>query len=288
MERRNVRFAVGAVWMAFAGAALGQHAHDHAQHATSDQHEQEHAHRDGPTPSERAHIPPEPPRHPMGDMPNERMIEIMGMDDDAAYSMLRVDQLEWRDLERDPLVWDAQAYYGDDYDKLWWKSEGSYADGDYESSNELFWDRIVSRWWSTQLGIRHDASEGPSRSWAAFGIHGLAPYWFELEATLYVGEEGRTALRASAEQDWLLTQRLILQPEVELELYGKDDRANGIGSGLASAELGLRLRYEIRRELAPYLGVAWTRLYGETADLAEAAGHDADDVQLVAGLRVWF
>jgi len=139
-----------------------------------------------------------------------------------------------------------------------------------------------------QGGVAHDFGEGPSRSWATFGVQGLAPYWFEVEALAYVGEQGRTAANVSAEYEMFLTQRLILQPKVELQLYGKDDPANGIGSGFSDAEVGLRLRYEIRREFAPYLGVVWSRKFGETADLAREHGDETDELQFVAGLRAWF
>lgn len=273
-----------------AGSAFAQ---DHSHHIDpreqpTHSHEHDQTSADSPTESERVHIPPDPPQHPMGDMSNERMIELMGMDDDAAYSMLQIDQLEWRDGNEDPIVWDAEAFYGDDYNKLWWKFEGAWTDDQYESSSELLWDRIFSRWWSTQLGIRHDANAGPSRTWAAFGIQGLAPYWFEIEATFYVGEQGRTAFQASAEQDILLTQRLILQPELKFEIYGKDDPANRLGSGLSHAEIGLRVRYEIWPEFAPYIGIAWTRSFRETADFAKADGVDSNDVEVVAGVRMWF
>lgn len=221
----------------------------------------------------------------MHDMSNEEMIEMMQMDDAGSFGRVSLDELEWRESDAaDALAWDGQAWYGNDYDKVWLKTEGERVEGDYEGSSDLLWDRIVDRWWSVQAGVRHDFGEGPSRTWAAFGVQGLAPYWFEIEATAYVGEQGRTAARLSAEYELLLTQRLILQPEIELNLYGKDDPRNGIGSGLADTEVGVRLRYEVRRELAPYLGLVWTRYYGETADLA----HDRDELQFVAGARVWF
>lgn len=150
------------------------------------------------------------------------------------------------------------------------------------------WDRIVSRWWNLQAGVRHDFGEGPSRDWVAVGVQGLAPYFFDVEATAYLGDSGRTAARFSAEYDLLFTQRLVLQPQFEVNLYGKDDPANRIGSGLSNLELALRLRYEFRREFAPYVGLVWTRRFGNTADFARAAGEDASDVQFLAGLRVWF
>ncbi len=225
----------------------------------------------------------------MHDVSNEEMIELMQMEDNAPYSMWLLDQFEWREIEdENALVWDAQAWYGTDYNKAWLKTEGERVGGAYEGRAELLWDRLLTRWWHMQAGVRHDFGDGPSRTWAAFGVQGLAPYWFEVEATAYVGEGGRTAARLSAEYELLLTQRLILQPEIEFDLYGKDDPRNGIGSGLADSEVGLRLRYEIRREFAPYIGVVWSRSYGETADLARAAGRDEDDVQFVAGLRAWF
>ena len=257
----------------------------HSQHKE----QAHHGGRDAPTESELRHVPPDPPGRTMSRMSSDHMIELMGMDDGAGYTMLLLEQLEWRKSDGDDaLLWDAQAWFGDDYNKAWFKTEGEYVRGDHESRNELLWDRIVTRWWNLQAGVRHDVSEGPSRTWAAFGVQGLAPYWFDVEATLYVGEQGRTALRASAEYDLLLTQRLILQPEVEINMYGKDDPANAIGSGFSDMEAALRLRYEIRREFAPYIGVAWTHLYGDTADLARAAGRDANDLRFLAGLRVWF
>ena len=275
-----------------------EHAHHGEQSSPSDESaqskESEHAGHEskqdeGPTESERRHVPPIPPQHPMPDMSNERMIELMEMDDTAAFGMLFLDQLEWRDIDGDNgLFWDGHAWYGRDFNKLWFKSEGERASGDYEARLELLWDHIFARWWSVQTGVRHDLGEGPGRTWAAVGVQGLAPYWFEVEATLYLGEEGRTAAILSGEYDVLLTQRLILQPKIELNLHGKDDPESGIGSGLSEGELALRLRYEIRRELAPYLGVTWTHSFGRTADFVRSEGGDASDLQVVAGLRMWF
>lgn len=282
--------------LAFAGArvALGAEDHSEHQHPAAQPQVDEHAEhtssqRDEPTESELRHVPPPPPQHVMADMSNERMIELMDMDDAAPFGMVLMDQFEWRKVDdENGLFWDGQAWYGRDFNKLWIKSEGERVAGDYDFSTELLWDHIFARWWSMQAGVRHDVGEGPSRTWAAFGVQGLAPYWFEVEATMYVGEQGRTAAAFSAEYEMLLTQRLVLQPEFELSLYGKDDPQNGIGSGLSETELALRLRYEIRREFAPYIGVTWTRSYGNTADLARQAGHDVSDLQVVAGLRMWF
>lgn len=263
---------------------------DEPQHAKHDPHA---GHRmeaeEGPTESERAHVPPDPPKNPPGDIPEERMIELMQMEDDAPYSLILLDQLEWREVDdRDALAWELDAFYGTDYNKIWFEAEGERIDGENEGRVELMWDRIISTWWSFQTGIRQDFGRGPSRTWADFGIQGLAPYFFEIDAALYVGERGRTAARISGEYDMLITQRLVLRPELELRLYGKDDPENGIGSGLSDVELGLRLRYEIRRELAPYVGVHWQRKFGKTADFARAGGEDESDFVFLAGLRAWF
>ncbi|MGB4859903.1 MAG: copper resistance protein B [Dokdonella sp.] len=184
---------------------------------------------------------------------------------------------------------DMQAWYGGDLDKLWFKAESERSDGRQGATRiEALWNHAYAPYWGAQLGLRHDLGEGPSRDWAAFGVQGLAPYWFEVEATAYVGESGRTALRLEAEYELLLTQRLILQPDVELNFYGKDDPARGIGSGLSDLDVGLRLRYEFTRKFAPYVGVVWSRKFGGTADFSRAEGAGADDTQLVAGVRLWF
>lgn len=132
------------------------------------------------------------------------------------------------------------------------------------------------------------ARPGPSQTWAAVGIQGLAPYWFEVEATAYVGAAGRTHLRLETEYELLVTNRLVLQPILELEAYGKADPERGIGAGLSSTDAGLRLRYEFRREFAPYVGVTWNRTYFGTAEFAEAEGEKTGGAKLTLGMRVWF
>lgn len=149
-------------------------------------------------------------------------------------------------------------------------------------------DRHVARWWDVVAGIRQDLRPGPAVTWAAIGVQGLAPYWFELEATVYVGESGRTQARLEVEYELLLTNRLVLQPLIEVELSGTSDPARGIGAGLSTTDVGLRLRYEFQRELAPYIGITWNRKYGKAADFAVAAGEDAGGARVVAGLRLWF
>ncbi len=235
-------------------------------------------------------MPPDPPQHPMEPMPSRAMAHMMQMNDAAAVGKVLIDQLEWRNAHGgNAAFWDAQAWYGTDANKAWLKTEGEHAGGETRDARvDLLWDRIISRWWSVQAGARQDLGTGPSRTWAALGLEGIAPYWFNVEATFYVGEEGRTAARLRSEYDLLLTQRLVLQPEAEANLYGKSDPRRQIGSGLSDLEVSLRLRYEIRRELAPYVGLVWSRRFGNSASLARSAGEDPSDLQVVAGVRVWF
>lgn len=186
-------------------------------------------------------------------------------------------------------AYDLMARYGRDYNRLVIKAEGEIAGGKLEESRtEALWSRAIASYWDGQLGLRRDTGPGPARNWLAFGIEGLAPYWFEVDATAYVGEGGRTALRVSAEYELLLTQKLILQPSVELAAYGKSDPANEIGKGLSSVSAGLRLRYEFTRQFAPYVGVEWAGRFGETADIARADGRPTRDTRVVAGVRFWF
>ena len=186
-------------------------------------------------------------------------------------------------------AYDLQGWYGRTYDRLVLKGEGDVDDGRVEDARtELLWGHALTSYWDTQLGVRHDTGEGPDRSWLAFGVQGLAPYWFEVDVAGYVGESGRTALRVDASYELLFTQKLILEPTIELNAYGKQDRERGLGSGLADVSAQLRLRYEIRREFAPYIGIVWERKFGETKDLARSAGEDANDVAFVAGVRYWF
>lgn len=234
------------------------------------------------------HVPPAPPAQAMPDMPEGQMAQVMQMQDDAAFAMFKLDQFEHA-VGSSAAAWEAEAWYGRDFDKLWLRSEGEHAQsGRNDIRTELFWDHAFARFWDWQLGARHDSGAGPARDWAAFGVQGLAPYWIELEATAYLGEQGRSAIRLRAEYELLFSQRLILQPEAEVDLYGKSDARREVGSGLSDATVGLRLRYEIRREFAPYIGVVWTRRFGDAGDFARAAGHDASDTQVVAGVRVWF
>jgi copper resistance protein B len=206
------------------------------------------------------------------------------------FSSLLVDNLEvMRTKDKTSAEYDLQVWYGRTYDRVVLKAEGEADDGKLEEARtELLWGHAVATYWDTQLGVRHDGGAGPDRGWLAFGIQGLAPYWFEVDAAAYVGEAGRTALRLDVSYDLLLTQKLILQPKIETDFYGKSDTERGLGSGLSDVSVALRVRYEIRREFAPYVGIERVRKFGETADFARAAGNDSGATRTLAGLRFWF
>ncbi|KGM56276.1 copper resistance protein CopB [Lysobacter daejeonensis GH1-9] len=186
-------------------------------------------------------------------------------------------------------AWEATAWFGTDLNRLWLRSEGERLGGHTESADiEVLYGRSVSAWWDVVGGVRQETRPGPSRSWAALGVQGLAPYKFEVQATAYVGDGGRVEANVEAEYELLLTNRLILQPLVEVDFAAKDDEARGVGSGLSKAEAGLRLRYEFTRRFAPYVGVVHERAFGSTADLRKAEGEPVTDTRLVVGLRTWF
>lgn len=210
--------------------------------------------------------------------------------DNTIHSYWLLDRLEaWNADEGTGIGWEALGWIGTDLNRAWLRSEGEHVDSAVESADvEVLYGRSVARWWDVVAGVRHDFGHGPSQSFAAIGVMGLAPQKFEVEATAYVGQSGQTAARVEAEYDTLLTNRLILQWQAEAELYGKDDERRGIGSGLSTMEAGLRLRYEFTRKFAPYIGVVWERAYGGTADFRRDHFDDIDDTRFVAGLRIWF
>ncbi|WDS36977.1 copper resistance protein B [Pseudoxanthomonas sp.] len=209
------------------------------------------------------------------------------MDDNPTVAVLRADRLEH--VEGGSTAWDARFGIGGNFDKFWLRSEGEQTRGEQAQGDvQLQWSHATGPWWDRVVSLRSDFGPGPSRQWAGIGVMGLAPYKFELEAHVYAGEQGRLAARFEGEYELLLTNRLILTPRVELNAYSKDDPANRIGKGLSDGEAGLRLRYEFTRQFAPYVGYAWSRSFGDTADLARAHDEAALDHGWVAGLRFWF
>ncbi|MEH6416156.1 copper resistance protein B [Pseudomonas sp. CGJS7] len=186
-------------------------------------------------------------------------------------------------------AWEGQAWFGTDTDRLWLRSEGEREHGRTESANlEALYGRAISPWWDLVVGAKHDFRPQRAQTWAAVGVQGMSPYKFEVAATAYIGPSGRSALNFEAEYELLLTNRLILQPLIEVEVSGKQDARRGVGSGLSTVEAGLRLRYEISRQFAPYIGISRERAFGDTADYRRDEGEDIDDTRWVAGVRVWF
>ena len=227
------------------------------------------------------------PRNPDGSIPIPG--KGMAMSDDAVIYMALLDRLEYAKSKDDHgWIWDGQFWVGKDYNRLWIKTEGERTSGQSNGRLEALWSKPVAAFWDLQAGVRHDFGAEKSRQWAAFGVQGISPYWFNVEAAAYVGPSGRTAVRGKAEYTIRLSQVLLLTPEIEANAYGKADKERGIGSGLSDVELSLRLRYEIRREIAPYIGINWGRKIGQTADLARQAGESPIERQVVAGVRLWF
>jgi copper resistance protein B len=211
------------------------------------------------------------------------------MGDEDNFGALWVDRLESVSTRNNTaMTYDWQAWYGQTYDRALIRAEGEIEDGKFKDArNELLWAHAITAYWDSQLGIRYDSGKGTDRGWLAFGVQGLAPYWLYVEATAYVNEQGRTAFRFETEYDLLLTQKLILQPRVEMNFYSQRDDSRDVSSGLSNLEAGLRLRYEFRREIAPYVGVEWASRFGSAADNMRASGKDAEEARLVAGVRFW-
>ena len=214
--------------------------------------------------------------------------------DDRVYGHIVFNQLEQRfgDGKEPYLRWDGQAWIGTDYHKLRIKSEGRYnAEGGGkvgDGKTELLYDRPISTFFDLQAGLRYDLDSKPGRTWAALGVQGLAVGFWNVSATAYASGGGRLALNTDASYNYFLTQRLVLQAQFETNWYSKSERARGIGSGLADVDSGLRLRYEISRKFAPYIGVTYQKFFANTADMRRADGLPTKDLRGVIGLRIWF
>jgi len=210
--------------------------------------------------------------------------------DTAIHYFVLFDQLEWQaGGGSDAFSWDTKGWIGQDRNRFWFRTEGDRADGrTHQAQVNLLYGRAISRWWDVTAGVRLDTVSDTPRTALAIGVQGLAPYWLEVEASAYVEPSGRTHVRVEAEYDLLVTNRLVLQPLVEFEIYGRADRERHIGTGLSTGEFGLRLRYEFRREFAPYVGVVWARRFYGSADLAREAGEEVAGARLAIGLRTRF
>lgn len=207
------------------------------------------------------------------------------------HSYWALDRLEAWDADEGGTAvgWEAQGWVGSDLDRLWLRTEGERLDGATgPATAEVLYGRAVAPWWDAVAGVRHDLGTGPSRTYAALGLMGVAPYRFEVRATAYLGESGQAGVAAEAGYEMLFTNRLIGEWSLEAEAWSKDDPEGGIGRGLAAVEAGFRLRYEFHRQFAPYVGVVHERAVGRTADRRRARFEDIDHTRVVVGARIWF
>lgn len=219
------------------------------------------------------------------------VMPALELGDDVVAHVL-FNQLEGRTNGPDnELRWDMEAWIGTDMNKLVFKSEGFLENGKASDGiTEVMYGRPLPflRYFDAQVGVRYDLDSDPGRAWGAIGIEGLAPYFFQFEPTFYFSDQGHLAGRLNGSYDVLITNRLILQPQFELNFYSKSQPDRGTGSGLSELDTGLRLRYEISRKFAPYIGAAYAGKFGKTADLTRAEGGIVNDVRFVVGIRVWY
>lgn len=219
------------------------------------------------------------------------------VEDRQRFGYLLVDQLEYRmkDGVDDTARWDVVGWYGGDDNRLWMKTEGEWRTGGErggEAEIQALYGRLISPFWDFQAGVRYDRFSGAgfnrSRGFAVIGLQGLAPYRFEAEPALFISQDGDVSARLTTTYDVLLTQRLILQPRLDFDAAIQSVEKFDVGSGVNNMGLGLRLRYELIREFAPYIGVHWLRRFGETAAIARRDGGRAEDIAVVLGVRLWF
>ncbi len=218
------------------------------------------------------------------------------VEDSMRFRSLLVNQLEYQMNEGDDtLGWDAVGWYGGDYNRLWLKTEGEWrvsGERGGEAEVQALYGRLIAPFWDFQAGLRYDQFSGAgfdrSRGFAVIGLQGLSPYRFEIEPALFISQDGDVSARLTASYEMLLTQRLILQPRLDLDAAVQSAEKFGVGEGVNSVGLGLRLRYEITREFAPYIGVQWLQQFGETADISRRGGDRAENIAAVFGVRLWF
>lgn len=215
--------------------------------------------------------------------------------DDKPYVYLIAEKLEYRSVSGvNPFMWEVQGYVGKSLNKFWFKSHGEALTTERETEIEFqgLYSRAIGPYFDIQGGVRYDlAYEGggnKSRGFAVIGLQGMAPYFFHVDGGMFISEAGDISAALEAEYDLLFTQRLIGQPSIETKLALQDVPEWGVGSGINDIGLGFRLRYEIKREFAPYIGIKWERKLGETADMARLEGEYVSSLSLLGGLRMWF
>lgn len=209
---------------------------------------------------------------------------------DPLIASVMLDKVEVRDTDNSNMTaLEAEAWIGHDLNKFWIKTELEHHSGKIEHAQvQALYSHAIAPFWDLQTGLRQDAKPSPSRTWGVIGIQGLAPYFFEVDAAFFVGEAGRISAKIKAEYDLLFTQKLILSPEVEMNFFGQNDEATNSGAGLSNVDAGLRLRYEIQREFAPYIGILWSKKFCNTKDFVRHQNETVSDVQWTIGLATWF
>ncbi len=211
------------------------------------------------------------------------------VEDNHVFYHLLFDQLEGRFGRDNTFRWEGEGWAGNDMNRVVLKTEGNVSKGLVEDGDqELLYSRPISTYFNVQGGLRYDLDSAPGRGWAAFGVEGLAPLFFHVSATGYMSDRGHLAAKLEGNYDLLLTQTLILQPQLEMNFYSKDDPARGIGTGLSELDTGLRLRYEISRKFAPYIAMTYENKFGDTANFARAAGEQVSALRFGIGIRTWF
>ena len=236
--------------------------------------------------------PPPDARDPDAYADGYEYTNMPGMEstDRIAFGTVLADELEFLSgNDGEGYAWSLQGNYGDDRNKLWLRTQGLRLPGETDptTSGEALWYRPCAAFWGTQLGLRQDFGPG-AHTYLAVGAQGLAPYWFDIEATGYVGEDGRLSARLKTAYDMRFTNRLILVPSVEANAYSESENERGLGAGLGNIEGGLRLRYELHRKFAPYVGYVWERAFAGTADRRRAEGDPVNEHRFVAGIRMWW
>jgi len=207
-----------------------------------------------------------------------------GMMDEPVVSKFAFDKLEVTNGDNNPKVWEFDAWVKQDIKGVVFTSEGESVNGETESENKLVYSHGIAPYWDIQVGLGHDTHEEQSHSWGVIGLSGMAPYFFETDMHGFIDSDGNVGLRAASELELLITQRLILVPEIEVEGYSADIPEMKIGSGFSSLGLSLRLKYEIKREFAPYIGFEWHKKYGNTANYSS----EDEESSLVMGISFWF
>ena len=211
------------------------------------------------------------------------------MSDDPLLHMLKVEKFEFGFNDENPTRLEAKYWLGKDLHKFYAKTEVENAEGDNESANlELLYSRAIDAYWDLQMGVKREFEFEENRDALAIGFQGLAPYYFEIDTALYVYDSGQTELSFEAEYELMLTQQWVLSPVLEARIFGENEPENEVGSGLSKLEFGIRLRYEITREFAPYIGWQWEKSYGNTRRYHAAEGESVSETMWVAGFRFWY